>query len=326
MLVVWWSVLTLVKFFLLLIPVLLSVAFLTLFERKVLASMQRRRGPNFVGLLGTFQPLADALKLLAKETVLPNVANSILFFFSPVLLFFLSLLSWTVIPFFEGVVISDFSLGLLFIFMFSSLGVYSIILAGWASNSKYSFLGSLRSAAQIISYEVSIGLILLSLFISVGSLNLTRLVMFQYYVPFIIPYFPLFFLFFVSVLAETNRSPFDLPEAEAELVSGYNVEYSAVGFALFFIAEYSSIILISVLVTILFFGGWIFLLVSGPLFYFFKVLFVLFGFIWIRAAFPRYRYDQLIRLGWKVFLPISLGWMFFSASILISFGSCPSFF
>jgi len=318
---------TLIKLLLLIVPLLLSVAFLTLAERKVLGAMQRRRGPNVVGFFGIFQPLADGVKLIFKETLFPALSNKFLFVLAPLLTFFLALLGWAVIPLSEGVVLSDLNLGLLFLFAVSSLAVYGIILAGWSSNSRYAFLGALRSAAQMVSYEVSIGLILINILIPVGSLNLTRLVMFQTYVWFIFPFFPLFILFFVSALAETNRPPFDLPEAEAELVSGYNVEYSAVGFALFFIGEYANVILMSSLITLFFFGGWLvpFNLPLPPILFFcLKLLSILFLFIWVRAAFPRYRYDQLMRLGWKVFLPLSLGWVAFSASILLAFDWLPN--
>jgi len=318
---------TLIKLLLLIVPLLLSVAFLTLAERKVLGAMQRRRGPNVVGFFGIFQPLADGVKLIFKETLFPALSNKFLFVLAPLLTFFLALLGWAVIPLSEGVVLSDLNLGLLFLFAVSSLAVYGIILAGWSSNSRYAFLGALRSAAQMVSYEVSIGLILINILIPVGSLNLTRLVMFQTYVWFIFPFFPLFILFFVSALAETNRPPFDLPEAEAELVSGYNVEYSAVGFALFFIGEYANVILMSSLISLFFFGGWLvpFSLPLPPILFFcLKLLSILFLFIWVRAAFPRYRYDQLMRLGWKVFLPLSLGWVAFSASILLAFDWLPN--
>jgi NADH-quinone oxidoreductase subunit H len=312
------------------IPLLLSVAFLTLAERKVMASMQRRKGPNVVGILGFFQPLADGFKLLVKEPVLPTNANLVIFLFAPIFTFLLSQVIWAVIPFGEGIVLADLNLGLLYIFAISSLGVYGIIIAGWSSNSKYAFLGSLRSAAQMVSYEVSIGLILITVVLCVGSLNLTDLVLAQRHVWFAIPLYPLLVMFFVSCLAETNRAPFDLPEGEAELVAGYNVEYSSMGFALFFLGEYANIIVMSTLCALFFFGGWLPIITIGffywiPSVFWFslKISFFLFLFIWVRAAFPRYRYDQLMRLGWKVFLPLSLGWVVLVSGILISMNWLP---
>jgi len=317
---------TLAKALALAVPLLLAVAFLTLAERKVLAAMQRRRGPNVVGPLGSFQPLADGVKMIFKETVLPGLANKVLFVLAPLLTLFLAISGWAVVPLAEGLVLADLNLGLLYLFAVSSLGVYGIVLAGWSSNSRYAFLGALRSAAQMVSYEVSIGLILINLLLAAGSLNFSHLVLAQQRVWFLVPLFPLALLFFVSALAETNRPPFDLPEAEAELVSGYNVEYSAVGFVLFFVGEYANIILMSSLGVVFFLGGWLpfplLPLGPGPTFLS-KLLLVLFAFIWVRAAFPRYRYDQLMRLGWKVFLPLSLGWVVFVASLLLAFGWLP---
>jgi NADH-quinone oxidoreductase subunit H len=286
-----------------------SIAFFTLFERKVLAGIQRRRGPNVVGLFGIFQAFADAVKLLAKETIIPSASNSILFLGAPIFIFTISLTSWSVIPFDYMVVISDISLGLLFVFVLSSFGVYGIIIAGWASNSKYAFLGSLRSAAQLVSYEISMLLVIMPILMVVGSTNLTTIVLAQSRAFFYIPFFPSFLLFFISALAETNRVPFDLPEAESELVSGYNVEYSSVGFVLFFLAEYSNIIIMSALISILFLGGWLpFLSLFGLLnfvpswFWFaFKIVFIIFVFIWIRGSLPRYRYDQLMTLVERLF-------------------------
>nr|AFZ64045.1 NADH dehydrogenase subunit 1 [Phalansterium sp. PJK-2012] len=302
------------------VPLLIAVAYLTLAERKILGAMQKRKGPNVVGFFGLLQPLADGVKLLLKESVLPSNANKGMFIFAPVLTFSLAILGWAVIPFNFGLVIADINLGLLYLFAISSLGVYGIIISGWASNSRYAFLGALRSAAQMISYEVSLGLILINILLFVGSLNLTEIVMFQQHVWFIFPLFPLFSMFFVSVLAETNRPPFDLPEAEAELVAGYNVEYSSMGFALFFLGEYANIIIMSVLSVIFFFGGWLSpietILPSGTIWLVIKTLIIIFVFIWARAVLPRYRYDQLMRLGWKVFLPLSLGFVVFTASII----------
>jgi NADH-quinone oxidoreductase subunit H len=312
------------------VPLLLGVAFLTLAERKVMASMQRRKGPNVVGIFGLFQPIADGLKLLVKEPVLPSSANIVIFLFAPVLTFLLSHVVWAVIPFGEGLVLADINVGLLYIFAISSLGVYGIIMAGWSSNSKYAFLGSLRSAAQMVSYEVSLGLILITVLLCVGSLNLTEIVEAQNKVWFAIPLFPLLVMFFVSCLAETNRAPFDLPEAEAELVAGYNVEYSSMGFALFFLGEYGNMIVMSSLCALFFLGGWlppadyaIFYWIPSVFWFGLKIVFFLFLFIWVRAAFPRYRYDQLMRLGWKVFLPISLAWVVFVSGVLIGFDWLP---
>lgn len=322
---------------------LLSVAFLTLVERKVLSGMQRRKGPNVVGYYGLLQPFADALKLLVKETVVPGIANKYLFMLAPIFVLFFSLINWAVIPVGEFIIFSDLNIGILYLFAVSSLNVYGIIISGWSSNSKYSFLGSLRSAAQMISYEVSIGLIFINVLLCVGSLSLLDIVDFQKGCYLIFPLLPSFLMFLISILAETNRPPFDLPEAEAELVSGYNVEYSAVGFAQFFIAEYGNILLMSGLTVILFLGGWLPLinidsfisLIGGQSFlvyweqmsyysffgfwFFVKLMAVAFFFVWVRAAFPRFRYDQLMNLGWKVFLPMSLAWVFFVSFILLFF-------
>jgi len=320
----------LIKILSLIFPLLIAVAYLTLAERKVMGAIQRRKGPNIVGVFGLLQPLADALKLFIKETILPSSANLNVFILSPILTFFLSLLSWCVVPIAEGFVFSDLNLGVLYVLSISSLGIYGIIMSGWASNSKFAFLGSLRSTAQMISYEVSLGLILMNILICVGSLNFSEIILAQQHVWFFIPFFPLFFIFYISILAETNRAPFDLPEAEAELVAGYNVEYSAMGFALFFLGEYANMILMCSLTTIFFFGGWlpffnfIFLNWIPSVFWFsFKTVILLFGFIWIRSSFPRYRYDQLMRLGWKIFLPIALAWIFFTSSLLISLDWLP---
>jgi NADH-quinone oxidoreductase subunit H len=320
----------LLKILSIVVPLLISVAYLTLAERKLMASMQRRKGPNVVGFIGLLQPLCDGLKLLLKEPVLPSSANTIIFLMAPVLTFLLSLLAWASIPYSPGVVLADLNIGLLYLFAVSSLGVYGIITAGWSSNSKYAFLGCLRSAAQMVSYEVSLGLIIICVILCVGSLNLSEIVMAQQSVWFVIPLFPCTIMFFISCLAETNRAPFDLPEAEAELVAGYNVEYSSMGFALFFLGEYANMILMSSLCVILFFGGWlppfdffIFHWIPGGFWFGLKVCFFLFCFIWVRAAFPRYRYDQLMRLGWKVFLPLSLAAVVFVAGLLISFDLMP---
>ena len=303
----------------LLIPlcIILAVAVLTLLERRVLGNFQRRLGPDRVGIFGILQPIADAFKLLFKEMLVPGISNLIIFLLAPLVIFLLSLVNWSIIPFFYGnVLITEINMGLLFIFAVSSLGVYGIIMAGWASNSKYAFLGALRSAAQIISYEVSIGIIIMIVLLYVGSFNLTTIVESQLYIWNIFILYPCFILFFVSALAETNRVPFDLPEAESELVSGYNVEYSAFTFALFFLAEYSNIILMSFLIVILFLGGWLpFFGFNICLFFFkelwviLKILFILYLFILVRGTLPRYRYDQLMSLGWKIFLPLSLSYL-----------------
>lgn len=297
--------------------VILAVAILTLLERRVLGNFQRRIGPDRVGLFGILQPFADAFKLLFKEMIVPGISNLVIFILAPILIFLLSLINWSVIPIFYGnVLVNEINMGFLFIFAVSSLGVYGIIMAGWSSNSKYAFLGGLRSAAQIISYEVSIGIIIMIVLIYVGSFNLTTIVESQFYIWNFFILYPCFILFFVSALAETNRVPFDLPEAESELVSGYNVEYSAFTFALFFLAEYSNIILMSFLIVLFFFGGWLPLFNINVFFFFFKeiwiilkVLFIVYLFILVRGTLPRYRYDQLMSLGWKIFLPLSLSYL-----------------
>jgi len=308
------------------VPLLISIAFVTLVERKVMGSIHRRQGPNIVGIFGLLQPFADGLKLLLKQTIIPSSVNVVLFILAPMITFILSLITWAIIPFDKGIVLADINVGMLYLFAISSLGVYGIIIAGWASNSKYPFLGALRSAAQMVSYEISIGLILLTILMCVGSLNLTDIVLAQTKTWFIVPLFPSFIMFFVSALAETNRAPFDLPEAEAELVSGYNVEYSAMTFALFFLGEYGHIILMSSMTALLFLGGWLPLFdvpvlnwIPGSLWFGLKTTLIVFVFIWVRASFPRYRYDQLMRLGWKIFLPLSLGWFFVVGSVVIFF-------
>nr|QSL97098.1 NADH dehydrogenase subunit 1 [Catharanthus roseus] len=308
---------------------LLGVAFLVLAERKVMAFVQRRKGPDVVGSFGLLQPIADGFKLILKEPISPSSANFFLFRMAPVTTFMLSLVAWAVVPFDYGMVLSDLNIGLLYLFAISSLGVYGIIIAGWSSNSKYAFLGALRSAAQMVSYEVSIGLILITVLICVGSCNLSEIVMAQKQIWFGIPLFPVLVMFFISCLAETNRAPFDLPEAEAELVAGYNVEYSSMGFALFFLGEYANMILMG-LCTLLFLGGWlpildlpIFKKIPGSIWFSIKVIFFLFLYIWVRAAFPRYRYDQLMGLGWKVFLPLSLAWVVSVSGVLVTFQWLP---
>ena len=319
-----------VKFLAIAVPLLVAVAYLTLLERKVMASMQRRKGPNVVGAYGLLQPLADGLKLFLKESIVPASAHKGIFILSPILTFLLALSLWAAVPFGEGMVYADINIGVLYLFAVSSLGVYGVICSGWSSNTKYSFIGALRSAAQMISYEIGMGFILLLIFLLVGSLNLTDIVLAQKDIWFCVPLLPATMIWFVCILAETNRAPFDLPEAEAELVAGYFTEYSAMGFALFFLGEYSNMIMMSALTAICFFGGWYSLLpfglgiLPGPVWLGIKVTLVLFGFIWVRAAFPRYRFDQLIMLGWKVFLPFLLGYYMFVAGMLYTFDWLPN--
>ena len=313
------------------VPLLLAVAYLTYAERKVLAAAQLRKGPNVVGPFGLFQPLADGLKLLMKETVIPAGANRVVFIAAPIITFVLSLVAWAVIPFDAGMVLANINVGILYLFAISSLGVYGIIMAGWSSNSRYAFLGGLRSAAQMVSYEVSIGFVIVSVLLCVGSLNLSDIVEAQKTVWYCLPLFPMFVVFFISGLAETNRSPFDLPEGESELVAGFFVEYSSMTFALFYLGEYANMILMSAMTSILFLGGWLppfgvapFTWIPGPIWFFAKIAFVLFCFLWVRATMPRYRYDQLMRLGWKVFLPLSLAWLAATAAFLVFTGRLPA--
>lgn len=311
------------KVIFLILPLLIAVAYFTLAERKILASIQRRKGPNVVGTFGLLQPLADGLKLFVKETVLPSNCDVVLFIIAPILTFFLSLLSWAIIPLGKDAFYVELNIGILYLFAVSSLGVYGVIIAGWASNSKYAFLGAIRSAAQMISYELTIGFCILTVVVCAKSLNLVQIVLSQETVWYCVPLFPLFILFFIAALAETNRHPFDLPEAEAELVSGYNVEYSAMGFALFFLGEYANMLLMSSLTTILFLGGWLapfnLTFLPGAFWFGLKVSFFVVLFITARAILPRYRYDQLMILGWKVFLPFTISWLMLTSSILISF-------
>ena len=312
------------------VPLLIAVAYFTWFERKVMAAMHLRMGPNVVGPWGLLQPFADAVKMFVKETILPTSANKIVFLIAPILTFVLALVAWAVIPFGEGLVISDINVGILYLFAISSMGVYGIIMAGWASNSRYAFLGALRSAAQMVSYEVSIGFVLITVLLVVGSLNLSDIVMAQQKIWFVIPLLPMAVVFFISALAETNRLPFDLPEAESELVAGYQVEYSAMTFGLLFMGENANLILMGGLTVILFLGGWLppfdvvpFTWIPGPIWFMAKIVLMLFVFVWIRATFPRYRYDQLMRLGWKVFLPLSMFWVVLTGGALIAFDLVP---
>ena len=306
----------------LLVPLLIFVAYMTYAERKIMAAIQLRKGPNVVGPLGLFQPFADAIKMVTKETIIPAGANRLLFLLAPMITFILAMIAWAVIPVNDGWAIADINVGVLYLFAISSLGVYGVIIAGWASNSKYAFLGALRSAAQMVSYEVSMGFVIVTVLIVAGSLNLTEIVRAQENIWFAIPLFPMFVIFFISGLAETNRSPFDLPEGESEIVAGFFVEYSSMSFGLFFLGEYANMILMSGLTTILFLGGWYgpfnILPALGPLWFVGKVTLLLFVFIWVRATFPRYRYDQLMRLGWKVFLPFSLLWLVITAGVLMA--------
>ena len=318
----------LAKILLIVLPLLGAVAYLTLAERKVIGAMQLRKGPNVVGPFGLIQPLADGIKLMLKEVILPSSSNKALFVIAPMLTFILALLGWAVIPFGEDMVLADINVGVLYLLAISSLGVYGVIISGWASNSKYAFLGAIRSAAQMVSYEVSIGLALISVLIMTGSLNLTEIVLSERTLFENILLFPMFVVFFISTLAETNRHPFDLPEAEAEIVAGYNVEYSSMTFALFFLGEYANMILMCGITTILFLGGWLppfgldFLdFIPGIIWFGLKVASLLFVFIWVRAALPRYRYDQLMRLGWKVFLPLTLIWVVIVSSYMLFSGS-----
>ncbi len=320
------------KALLIIVPLLLSVAYLTYAERRVIGLMQMRRGPNIVGPFGLLQPIADALKLMFKESIVPDPASKVVFIIAPMITFILSLVGWAVIPFSEGLVLSDMNVGVLYILAVSSLGVYGIIMAGWASNSKYAFLGAIRSSAQMISYEVSMGLVIVTVLLVTGTLNLSEIVEYQREMPLWIQLLlaPMAVVFFISVLAETNRLPFDLPEAESELVAGYNVEYSSMSFALFFLGEYANMILVSAMTVTFFMGGYLppfgisFLpLVPGFIWFILKICFLLFVFLWIRATLPRYRYDQLMHLGWKVFLPLTLFWVVLVASLLFITGNLP---
>ena len=313
-----------------LIPVLVSVAMIVWFDRRVWGLVQKRRGPNVVGPFGLFQTLADALKYFLKEIIVPASANKIIFILAPIITMTLALIAWAVIPMSENFVLADINVGILYIFAISSLGVYGIIMGGWASNSKYPFLGAIRSAAQMVSYEVSIGIIIINVLLCVGSLNLKDIVLAQTQVWFVLPLFPMFVIFFISALAETNRPPFDLPEAEAELVAGYQTEYSGMMYAMFWLGEYANILLMCALGSILFLGGWLplfdiapFNLIPSPIWMLLKILFLFFLFALIKAIVPRYRYDQLMRLGWKIFLPFSLLYVVLTASFLVYFDLLP---
>ena len=318
------------KILFLLIPVLVSVAMIVWLDRRVWAFVQKRRGPNVVGPFGLFQSLADALKYLFKEIIIPASSNKVIFILAPIVTMTLALISWAVIPFSEEFVLADINVGILYIFAVSSLGVYGIIMGGWASNSKYPFLGSIRSAAQMVSYEVSIGIIIINVLLCVGSLNLSDIVLAQQKIWFVVPLFPMFVIFFISALAETNRPPFDLPEAEAELVAGYQTEYSGMMYAMFWLGEYANILLMCALGSILFLGGWLspidlypFNLIPSALWLILKILLLFILFSLVKAIVPRYRYDQLMKLGWKIFLPMSLIWVVITASYLFYFNLLP---
>ncbi|MGY9003908.1 MAG: NADH-quinone oxidoreductase subunit NuoH [Rhodospirillales bacterium] len=326
----WPVVWIVIKIVAIIVPLLVGVAYLTYAERKVIGAMQIRKGPNVVGPFGLLQPMADGIKLFLKETIIPTSANKGVFLLAPCVTFLLSLIAWAVIPFGEDMVLADINVGILYLFAISSLAVYGILMSGWASNSRYAFLGAVRSAAQMVSYEVSMGFVIITVLLCVGSLNLSDIVMAQKDMWFIIPLLPMAVVFFISILAETNRHPFDMPEAEAELVAGYNVEYSAMTFALFFLGEYAFMILMCAMFAILFLGGWLppidiapLNLIPGPIWFGAKIAFGLFIFLWVRATFPRYRYDQLMRLGWKVFLPISLAGVAIVSGVLVAFDMLP---
>jgi NADH-quinone oxidoreductase subunit H len=323
-------ILTVLKSLALIVPLLIGVAYLTYAERKVLGAIQLRKGPNVVGPFGLWQPFADAIKMLMKETIIPSGSNRALFLLAPMLTFGLAVTAWAVIPVNNHWAIANINVGILYIFAISSLGVYGIIIAGWASNSKYAFLGAMRSAAQMVSYEVSMGFVIVTVIVCAGSQNLNAIVLAQRHIWFAIPLLPIFIIFFISGLAETNRAPFDLAEGDTEIVAGFFVEYSAMSFALFFLGEYANMILISATTTVLFLGGWLspipfvpFTWVPGVIWFVLKIFICLFVFLWVRATLPRYRYDQIMALGWKVFLPISLAWLVVTAGFLEIFGMLP---
>ena len=318
------------KILFLLVPILVAVALIVWLDRRVWAFVQKRRGPNVVGPFGLFQSLADALKYIFKEIIIPSSSNKFIFILAPIITMTLALAAWAVIPFGESLVLSNINVGILYLFAISSLGVYGIIMGGWASNSKYPFLGAIRSAAQMVSYEVSIGIIIINVLLCVGSLNLNDIVLAQKNIWFVIPLFPMFVIFFISALAETNRPPFDLPEAEAELVAGYQTEYSGMMYAMFWLGEYANILLMCAMGSILFLGGWLspldmypFNLIPGALWFIFKILFLFVLFSLVKATVPRYRYDQLMKLGWKIFLPLSLLWVVLTSSYLFYFNLLP---
>jgi NADH-quinone oxidoreductase subunit H len=322
------TIILIFKILIIIIPLLISIAFFTIAERKIMGTIQIRKGPNNVGYIGLLQPLADGLKLFVKETIYTTSSNEFIFMLAPLMALILSLLSWGIIPYSEGIFLSDLNLGIIFIFCISGLNVYSLLFAGWGSNSKYSYLGAIRSAAQMISYELSFSLSCIIIIISVGYYNLSKIILLQQFIWFILPYFPLFFIFYISILAETNRHPFDLPEAEAELVSGYNVEYSGIMFAQFFLGEYGNMLLMSTIGSIFFFGGWF----ISQIYYIFpesiilglKICISIIYYIINRAVFPRFRFDQLMELGWVVLLPLSLSYLLLFLSLSINFNGLPN--
>jgi NADH-quinone oxidoreductase subunit H len=323
-------ILTLLKALAVIVPLLIGVAYLTYFERKVMGAIQMRKGPNVVGPFGLWQPFADAMKMVFKETIFPAGADRVLFVMAPMITFGLAVTAWAVIPVSNGWAVANINVGILYLFAISSLGVYGIIIAGWSSNSKYPFLGAMRSAAQMVSYEVSMGFVIVTVLLCAGSQNLNDIVLAQRHLWYAIPLFPMFIIFFISGIAETNRAPFDLAEGETEIVAGFFVEYSAMTFALFFLGEYANMILVSAMTTLLFLGGWLsplpfvpFTLVPGVIWFLAKILLCLFVFVWVRATLPRFRYDQLMALGWKVFLPLSLLWLVITAGFLEIFGLLP---
>jgi len=324
-------ILTILKSLALIVPLLIGVAYLTYAERKIMGAIQLRKGPNVVGPFGLWQPFADAIKMLMKETIIPTGSDRGLFLLAPMITFGLAVIAWAVIPVNNHWAVANINVGILYLFAISSLGVYGIIIAGWASNSKYAFLGALRSAAQMVSYEVSMGFVIVTVLLCVGSLNLNDIVLAQRTVWFAIPLFPMFIIFFISGLAETNRAPFDLAEGDTEIVAGFFVEYSAMSFALFFLGEYANMILVSAMTTTLFLGGWLsplpfppFTWIPGVFWFLLKVFICLFVFVWVRATLPRFRYDQLMSMGWKVFLPLSLAWLVITASAMEIFGWLPN--
>ena len=322
------TLILIIQYLFIILPVLIGVAYMTLVEREILGSIQRRKGPNVVGVSGFLQPLADGLKLMIKEIILPNNVNTFLFILAPVITFTGTMLYWSVLPLSFGIAYTDLNIGVLFFYAISSLAIYGIIISGWASNTKYPFMGSIRSAALMVSYELSIGSVLAVIFLCTGSLNFTKIVLAQKYIWFVIPLFPLFVITFIALLAECNRHPFDLPEAEGELVSGFNTEYSAMGFALFFIGEYGNIIVMSTFIVILFFGGWLPLFnltfIPGVVWLVLKVCVFISLYVIVRGAYVRFRYDQLMRIGWKSLLPLCFGWFILIAGILVAFNALPN--